>query len=490
MASQHPLLGAHASQGSLRSATPKSITFTQADIVEYIEDDEERKEEMNSFESNRFMERTDSCPQLVRVDSQAGTSSVGVSTVNLFKGIVGAGVLSLPNGVAKFSDSRSGLVPALLIAGCLGAFSAYSFWSIGRMCMRMKRVSYVNMMVCVYGEGVRLPVEALIVAKTTTAILIYSIIIGDMSRDLGQMFHLTGIISKRAALLGLVSVLVLLPLSLQRSLAKLAPVAALGSAGVLYITIFMALRLYQGAYAPNGVFSAEAPFEPSFDQKGTLLLPVFKLVSMLSTAYIAHFNAPKFASQLIDPTSGRFAVVTGSAFFLSYLVMAGVMVFGFLTFGGACQGLILNNYALTDWCAAVARVATIVSVTAGYPFIMVACRDGWVDLALRILKEDPLDRHPLPWMKKGMTVLMVLLVSGIAMVVDNLGLVVEIVGAVLATSLIYILPALAFIGETGPNIKDGSARFAARLEYAFNWCVCVLGIVLMLIGVTVSLSGL
>ena len=31
----------------------------------------------------------------------------------------------------------------------------------------------------------------------------------------------------------------------------------------------------------------------------------FVLVSMLSTAYVAHFNAPKFANQLVSPTDAR-----------------------------------------------------------------------------------------------------------------------------------------------------------------------------------------
>ena len=37
---------------------------------------------------------------------------MSTSTFNLAKNIIGAGVLSLPNGVAYFSDAPSALVPA------------------------------------------------------------------------------------------------------------------------------------------------------------------------------------------------------------------------------------------------------------------------------------------------------------------------------------------------------------------------------------------
>ena len=64
----------------------------------------------------------------------AGGASMASSTINLVKAIVGAGVLSLPVGIAAFSSSRAALVPSLGLLFGIGAVSAYCFAMVGRAC--------------------------------------------------------------------------------------------------------------------------------------------------------------------------------------------------------------------------------------------------------------------------------------------------------------------------------------------------------------------
>ncbi|KAJ1424232.1 hypothetical protein B484DRAFT_99826 [Ochromonadaceae sp. CCMP2298] len=65
---------------------------------------------------------------------EQGTATVASSTFNLGKCILGAGILSLPGGVAKFSDSASGLGPASALLLIMGLISGYTFKSIGKAC--------------------------------------------------------------------------------------------------------------------------------------------------------------------------------------------------------------------------------------------------------------------------------------------------------------------------------------------------------------------
>ena len=65
---------------------------------------------------------------------KGGDASVATSTFNLAKSIVGAGVLSLPSGIAFFSDSKTGLLPASIICTVMGIVSAYAFSLIGKAC--------------------------------------------------------------------------------------------------------------------------------------------------------------------------------------------------------------------------------------------------------------------------------------------------------------------------------------------------------------------
>lgn len=156
--------------------------------------------------------------------------------------------------------------------------------------------------------------------------------------------------------------LILLPLCMLKSFAPLAPFSILGILGTMFTAGVLALRLVDGSYAPGGKFyqvrlrafvrgsslamqstprpcmpsrastnkdrhidssphiphipnthtpthvqSIAANLRPELTQGTALMGPmVFVLVSMLSTSFIAHYNAPKFyqASKRALDTAG------------------------------------------------------------------------------------------------------------------------------------------------------------------------------------------
>lgn len=63
--------------------------------------------------------------------SGTGTATMSNEVFNLVKNIVGAGVLSLPAGVAAFGDHPGALVPGTALIVLLGLLSAYCFSIIG-----------------------------------------------------------------------------------------------------------------------------------------------------------------------------------------------------------------------------------------------------------------------------------------------------------------------------------------------------------------------
>ena len=80
---------------------------------------------------------------------------------------------------------------------------------------------------------------------------------------------------------------------------------------------------------------------------------------MLSTSFIAHFNAPTFYAELKNTNMKRFNTVVNTAFGASIVTFIFMMSMGFLTFGGNCAGFVLNNYASNDVLASFARLAII-----------------------------------------------------------------------------------------------------------------------------------
>merc|ERR1712182_78572 len=99
------------------------------------------------------------------------------------------------------------------------------------------------------------------------------------------------------------------------------------------------------------------------------------LICILATSYNAHFSAGRFWAELENPTPKRFAMISCAGFFVSWIIMVGLMVFGYLIFGSACQSYILNNYATNDIMAICARVGVFVAMLFSFPILTQAARD-------------------------------------------------------------------------------------------------------------------
>lgn len=205
----------------------------------------------------------------------------------------------------------------------------------------------------------------------------------------------------------------------------------------------------------------------------------FVLVSMLSTTYLAHYNAPRFYNELNPPEDGsskmpRFNLVCFGSFAIAGLIAAAVMAGGFLTFGSASQGLILNNYAVADPLAVFARLAIGVSIVFSYPLLFTGLREGVLAMVGRSEAGKKTSVHV------GLSVALLAVINGIALFVKNLGLVCALGGALLGSALVYILPAVMAIGE-----KKG---VMSKAEKVFNWGIGALGLFFAGVGAFVILK--
>ena len=73
-----------------------------------------------------------------------GTATIPNEVFNLVKSIVGAGVLSLPAGIAAFGDSTTALIPAAFLVAAIGAISGYTFQLIARVVAMTGATSYAD----------------------------------------------------------------------------------------------------------------------------------------------------------------------------------------------------------------------------------------------------------------------------------------------------------------------------------------------------------
>ena len=263
-------------------------------------------------------------------------------------------------GIAAFGDAPSAAVPAAVLIASIGSIAAYNFSLLGRLCAMTGATSYKSAWEKTVGASTAWIPGSSCVIKTFFAILAYSMVLGDTFSALFETFGFS--VSREKALVGL-TLTVLLPLCKLKDLSSLAPFSLLGIAGMLYTALAMAIRFFDGSYSDvtSGLAADLAEsLRPAIGTKGASAVfssNSFILICMLSTAYMAHFNAPKFYLELENNTIARWNTCVATSFSISILFFIGIAAMGFATFGGASNGLILNNYSTKDSLMGFSRVA-------------------------------------------------------------------------------------------------------------------------------------
>lgn len=406
-------------------------------------------------------------------------ASIPNEVFNLVKAIVGVGVLSLPAGIAAFGDAPSAVLPAAALIGIIGILSGFGFALIGKVCAYTGATSYRDAWAKSVGPNTSWIPASSCTIKTLLACLAFSMVLGDtFSALLG---------TDRNPTLLVVTACVLLPLCLLKDLKSLAPFSLAGVMGMGYTALAMGLRYFDGSYTLEGetqgplVNGVATALQPKFGTEGASAVFSSKsliLVCMLSTAYMAHFNAPKFYLELKNNTIARYNTVVSWSFGISILLMSIVTMLGFLTFGKSCSGLVLNNYSNKDFWMSGSRIAVAISLVFSYPLAFTGCRDGMMDI-LNI----PMEKRSASLLNTLTVGLLTVLTIG-ALILKDVSFVLAFGGATLGNALTYVYPALMYratIKQQGRTEENGAVM--ASLVSA------VLGIVMGAIGAKMAIQN-
>jgi sodium-coupled neutral amino acid transporter 11 len=220
---------------------------------------------------------------------------------------------------------------------------------------------------------------------------------------------------------------------------------------------------------PGGALYDQAPLEPSFEEHGTKPVVSLVLIAILATSFNAHFSAGRIYSELEQATTRRFAMISGAGFALSWAIMVSVMMFGYLTFGGASQGYILNNYATNDLLANAARVGVFLSMLFSFPILCQAARDNLLELCTD---------SPTQGQKDATSIGIWLMTLVVALAMDDLGFVMAFSGAICGSATVYIFPAAMFLAQ-----KPADAR---KWEGPMNWILVIFGVASGILGAMIT----
>ena len=124
---------------------------------------------------------------------------------NLVNNVAGAGLLTLAAGMAK----GTGWTPALLTCAVLGIASAHTFNLIGESCRLTGEMDFKGLWSKTLGPNTTYVVDAIIALMCSGASIIYSGVLGDVSKEL---LSAVGVSSNRSKNILLITIGVLFPL--------------------------------------------------------------------------------------------------------------------------------------------------------------------------------------------------------------------------------------------------------------------------------------
>jgi len=490
-------------------------------------------------------------------------------TVSLLKSIVGGGVLALPAALSALGDTPAQVLPAAAVTiGAAGAVYAYYFVLLGRVCAWTGATTYRQAWErTVGGVGVRAEEEeedrssdnhsgsqvvAVVVAlKTLLACVAFSMILADSFSSLAVAAG-CGDVSRGAAL-GAVTGTVLLPLCLQKNLSSLAPFSLVGLLSFAVTVVTMVTRALDGSYhqpplmldgmtttvvaggGEVGRYLADLPdnllpaFGSGVGEVASSLVPNLQgvmLLSTLATAFVAHYNAPRFFSELAlqqqdkhgsttlqqyrqqDHTQPleHFHSVVSTAYAVATLVFMTVAGAGFVTFGTHAQPMVLNSYSPFDPLVAVCRATLAASILLTFPLPFVGLRDGvmelWQSHRRPCVGGEGTEEDAT--LVRTVTFVLLALATAIAISIQDLDLVLSVGGGTFSTAVASVFPTLMFCAavENGKKQEEaGGASSANRgavdvpsamkttSTLAQNELEAKLAVFLMCICVTVGLTG-
>ncbi|XP_059488031.1 putative sodium-coupled neutral amino acid transporter 11 isoform X2 [Neocloeon triangulifer] len=299
------------------------------------------------------------------------------------------------------------------------------------------------------------------------AMVSYNIVVGDTVTKV--LIRMTGMshdsaLAHRELVTLLATLLVTLPLCLQRDVARLARVSFMS---LVFVALILAAIIARAPYM-------EPLVPPVVDgwrfAKGDLV----PAVGIMAFAFMCHHNTFLIYHSMEGASQKRWDTVTHISVGVSALVSFAFGAIGYATFTDWAQGDLLENYCWSDDLMNGARVMFSATILLTYPFECFVARE--------VLKNTILCGRPdTTFMHVGISLVLVIVTLLLSMITDCLGIVLELNGILAAVPLAYLLPALCYCKlEVGPLFSR--RKLPALLTALFGAGVAIMGTVLLILN--------
>lgn len=370
----------------------------------------------------------------------------GQLLVNMIAASFGTGILSMPWGTAGAS-----LIPALLIVFAVAVFMVFTISLLIDAGERHQKADLGNLLGALPGSAgwmVPLFVNVSLWITMWLTLVGYEITIADALEVVFPGYRVAIVI---------VSSAVILPLCfLDMSRLSFTSTLSLLVVGNLFMITSTTL-VQQG-------LSHSLPSDICFYGVDDGLI---SMASMSCTSMIVQMCALQMYAELEDKTPKKFAHITRVCFIVLFFIYAGFAAIGYLTYGPDVKSNILKNLPNNVWGKA-SRIAYVVVIGAAYPIMV-------YPMISSIKNSDALQGRGtnITWACNIGTVVIVVSAMFVATILDNLGTINALVGAVQCAVFVGVCPGLVGLFMSGE--RSESLPWKSSMIVLIVVC-CLLGI--------------
>ncbi|KAI2508628.1 transmembrane amino acid transporter protein [Fragilaria crotonensis] len=375
-------------------------------------------------------------------------SSIVGATANLINAIVGSGIVGIP-----FAIQQAGLATGIILV-CLCAFlTDKSLRLLVETAKHANAPSYETTMEAAFGKMGFLFVCINMFIMSYGAMLSYLMIVKD---TLPFVLGVTDL-GMRRALLFVIAISVMLPLSAQRDMANLAKTSRIS---VCLDICMVALVAYMAPIAES--LQSHGGWWNILQSSTLRLDTVFVGLGVLSFAFVCQHSAFIIAGSLERPTQLRWSTVTFRALWLCAVLANICGVSGYIGFMETTQGNILNNLPKDGVLPSLARGLLGVTMLFVFPMELFVARHVCVVTFFQGRRAHEGDDATILNRRDrriSLTVALFILAMIPALLFENVGNVLSVTGAIGGSCLSYIGPGAVYLGVHGAEFVKLSQSF-------------------------------
>ena len=385
---------------------------------------------------------------------------------------MGAGIIGLP-----YALYHAGFILGLFLLILVAWIVDYGVKQMVLCGVKVRKTNFEDVMEYSFGHKGFYAVAIAMSIFAFGAMCAYHVVIGDTITPIIATLFPDSFLNNRQLIVFLYSFIFMLPLSLLKNMSSLAWSSSLSIISVLVIVIIVCIEapkrnpdevLYRTAY--------------TFAEKKAV-----SGVGAMAFAFVCHHSSFIVYNSLKDATTKRWSIVTHASLGISLGLCVLLAVSGYLNFQTDTKGDILNNFSYDNTAVNFARGLLALTMVFTFPmenFVVRHC------IFATLKRRDKITETNYNWYHYIITLLLWGSALTVGLFVDDLGIVLEIVGIIGGSLIGFIFPGSVILRVKGYNNllnnisrSKGTDKMNSILEFILPLFIVVFGCLVFLLGI-------